>query len=144
MHDVLFTYAREGAETRVWTFTPDKLMSSEAEAIEKVTHMTYAEFGLAIIKGSVTARRALLWVFLKRTEPALRHQQIDFPAGAVEVEFEQHELKAIREQVETNTDLTDLERAEFLKQIDVQILDLMASAEDAAPKAPTSDDVSSD
>jgi hypothetical protein len=137
---MLFKYAAEGAEPRQWTYSPDKLMSSEAEAIEKVTHLTYQEFGMQLLSGSVTARRALLWVMLKRTEPTLRHGQVDFPAGAVELEYEPHELKAIRDKVAEDASLADEDRIAALDQLDTMIGD----AEVAVPKAPASVDATSD
>jgi hypothetical protein len=141
---MLLNYTPPGADKQVFPYDPEKLMSSEAEAIEKVTHLTYSEFGLELIKGSVTARRALLWVLLKRKDPQLRHAQVDFPAGAVELEYEQHELKKIREGVENDADMSDADRVIALKELDQLILDQMASAEEAAPKAPSSDVASSD
>lgn len=128
---MLFKYAPEGADPRQWTYSPDKLMSSEAEAIEKVTHLTYQEFGMRLLSGSVTARRALLWVMLKRTEPTLRYSQVDFPAGAVELEYEAHELAKIREQVEKDATLADEDRMAALDQLDQMIGD----AEVEVPKA---------
>jgi hypothetical protein len=141
---MLVNYTPEGAEKRTWTYSPDKMMASEVEAIEKVTHMTYAEFSIDLVKGSVTARRALLWVLLKRTEPTLRHAQVDFPFAAVEMEYEQHELKQIREGVEGDADMADADRGTVLRELDKLILDQMESAEKSAPKAPTSSADSSD
>lgn len=133
---MLLTYRPEGADERSWTFTPERLLSSEAEAIEKVTKMTYAEFGQALVKGSMTARRALLWVFLKREEPNLRHSQVDIPTGSVSVDYEPHELRAIRDALADNRDLSDEERDAALSALD----ELIADEVDEAPKAPVSDD----
>src|SRR3954471_19535886 len=120
---MLFKYAPEGAEPREWPFNPDKLMSSECEAIEKVTGLTYQEFAVKILDGSVTARRALLWVLLKRTEPTLRHSQVGFPAGAVVVEFEQFELKKMRDAIADDDDMDDGDRVRVLDALDSQIED---------------------
>lgn len=141
---MILKYAPEGAEPRQWTFAPDRLMSSEAEAVEKVTAMTYDEFCMALIKGSRIARRALLWVLLKRTEPTLRHVQVDPQVGAIELEFEAHELRKMRDSIEANADLTDDERAAFLKQLDLEILAQIEDGEAEAPKAPESSGASSD
>jgi len=109
---MILTYAPEGAEPRKWPVEPAKMMTSEAEAIEKVTGMTWDEFGLALVKGSVVARRALLWVMLKRSEPTLRHNQIDPPVGSLTLEYERPELEAMREEVlkstETDEDMREL------------------------------------
>jgi len=137
---VLLIYKPEGATERRWTYAPDKILSSEAEAIEKITGITYEEFGQALIKGSMTARRALLWVLLKREEPTLRHSQVDVPVGAITVDYEQHELKAIRDALADNKDLSDSDRDAALEQLDEMIAGEVAEA----PKAPESDDGSSD
>jgi len=134
-------YKPEGADPRQWTFAPDKLLSSEAEAIEKVTGTTYEEFGQALIKGSVRARRALLWVLLKRDEPTLRHSQVDPATGTMSVDYEPHELQAIRDKLADDTALPDEDRAAALAALD----EMLAGAEvEEAPKAPGNDDASND
>lgn len=137
---MLFKYTPEGATEREWTFSPEKLMASEAEAIEKVTGLTYEEFGQALIKGSVAARRALLWVLLKREDAPLRHSQVDVPVGSVSVDYEKHELQAIRDALESNRDLSDSDRDAALVALD----EMLAGEVEDAPKAPGSDDASSD
>jgi hypothetical protein len=140
---MIFTYKPEGAAERVWNYDPDKLMSSEAEAIEKATRLNFAEFNSDLLKGSVTARRALLWVLLKRTEPTLRHSQVDFPASAVSLDFEASELANMREHIMGSDRLSDEQRTEALEGIEILLLDL--AAEDVeAPKAPESSDASND
>jgi hypothetical protein len=141
---MLFTYRPEGADERAWTYVPDKLMSSEAEAIEKVTGQDFTEFNTALLHGSVTARRALLWVLLKRTEPTLRHSQVDFPAGAVKLDFEAHELTEMREQINGSDRLSDGERAEALDGIALLLMDAGLDEDVEAPKAPGSSAASSD
>jgi hypothetical protein len=120
---VLLIYKPEGADERRWTFSPDQLMSSEAEALENVTGMTYEEIGQALIKGSAKARRALLWVYLKREDPTLRHAQVDPPVGSVGVDYEQHELVAIRDKLAEDTDMSDADRTAALAQLDSLITD---------------------
>ncbi len=120
---MILVYAPEGADERRWTFKPEKLMSSEAEAIEKATHLTYAEFGMELIKGSVTARRALLWVLLKREDAPLRLAQVDPPVGSITVEYEVDELIAMRDGVQQDTSLSDDERAAVLEQLEAEIGD---------------------
>lgn len=136
---MLLTYRPEGADERRWTFTPDRLLSSEAEAIEKVTGLTYEEFGQALIKGSMTARRALLWVLLKREDAPLRYSQVDVPVGAVSVDYELHELKAIRDALAANRDLSDADRDAALATLD----EMIGGEVEEAPKAPVSGDASS-
>lgn len=137
---MLLRYTPEGTDGRTWTFAPEKLMSSEAEAIEKATRMTYAEFGVAILKGSASARRALLWVYLKREEPTLKIGSLDVPVGTITLEYEPHELIQMRAEAERSEDLTDAERKAALEYFDKEIGD----AEVDAPKADLSDDDLSD
>ncbi len=135
---MLLIYKPEGADERRWTFAPDKLLSSEAEAIEKVTEMTYQEFGQALVKGSMRARRALLWVMLKREDPPLRITQVDPPTGSIGVDYEQHELKAIRDALLEDRELSDSDRNQAIAAMD----EMIADGADEAPKAPASGDAS--
>lgn len=129
-----FTFRPEGAEPRTWSFRPERLMSAEAEAIERQTGWTYQEFGERLIKGSVMARRALLWVLLKREDPPLRYSQVDHPAGSMSLDYERAELEAIRAQLAKDTDLPDGQQDEALRALDDMIA---AMPEDAGgPKAP--------
>jgi hypothetical protein len=112
---VIITFRAEGAEDLVWPgFKPDRLMTTEAEAIEKVTGLAFAAWGAALMKGSASAGRALVWVLRKRTDPTLRYRDVDFPIGDLSIGFDEDELAAIRTEVETNRDLTDEQRAEAL------------------------------
>lgn len=72
------TYTPEGAEPQVFEFKPGKLMSPEAEAIERHTGMTYKGFTDALGETSMLATHALLWVFLKRKDPTLKYDAVQF------------------------------------------------------------------
>lgn len=126
------TYRPEGKEPTVWPFEPQKLLSSEAIALEKVTGFTYEEFGQQVLRGSMLARRALLWVYLKRGEPTLRFDQLDPPVEAIELSFDPDELTKIRDEVFKNQDLTDSERYQALEEIDRQLSEVQVEA----PKVP--------
>lgn len=135
---MLLTYTPEGADERTWVYDPSKLMSSEAAAIEKVTEQTYAEFGVALMKGSAGCRRALLWVLLKREEPTLRIAQVDPPTGSLTLEFEAHELISMRDQVAKSSSLNDDERATALSGLD----ELIGDATPAPKAKPSADETS--
>ena len=138
---MFLVYKPEGADERRWTYEPEKLLSSEAEAIERKTGWTYEEFGIQLVKGSTIARRALLWVLLKRDDPTLRHEQIDIPVGVVRTDYNRTELQAIRDAAAKDTDLTDAERDGALEQLEKMLAEL---PEEDAPKAPESDAGSND
>lgn len=89
-----FTYKPDGAEQRKWEWDPDTMLSSEAEEIETVARMPYAEWAEQVDKGSVRALHALLYVFLKRDAPTLRHSQVQFKVN--EVGFEVSDEEGIR------------------------------------------------
>lgn len=85
-------YQPEGSEepTR-WPYNPRKLMSAEREAIEKRTELPFAEFTQAVIKGSSLARRALLWVMLKRDHPTTKFDDVDFAWDELKLEYSKQE-----------------------------------------------------
>jgi hypothetical protein len=110
---MIVTFKYGGEELR-WDFHPARLMSVEAEAIEKVTGLTYAEWGAALLKGSAGSSRALVWVLRKRSEPTLRYRDVDFPIGDLGIDLDAEEKAAVRVELASNTTLTDDERAEAL------------------------------
>jgi hypothetical protein len=67
------TYKPEDQETQRFLYEPGKLRVAETEAIEDRTGMPYGgDFKIALLKGQVRARRALLWTFLRRLHPSIR------------------------------------------------------------------------
>lgn len=60
----------------------DKLMVSEAEAIEKVTGEKMQD---ALSSGTATSMKALVWVAMKRQQPDLAFRDVDFALEDVEV-----------------------------------------------------------
>lgn len=74
-----------------WRYDPRKLMSAEREAIEKHTGMVFAEFTQAVLKGSSTARRSLLWVMLKRDHPTTKYTDVDFAWDELRLEYSRQE-----------------------------------------------------
>jgi len=94
---VKFIYKPEGADAREWDFDPAKLHDVEAIEIEKRTGMTYVEFGQQFMKGSILARKALLFVLLKRTTPTLRWDAVQFTVGEIDVDFDTDEKAQIVE-----------------------------------------------
>lgn len=113
------TYTPEGAEPQVFEFKPKKLMSPEAEAIERHTGMTYKQFADAIGETSMLATHALLWVFLKRKDPTLKYDQVQFCLEEIEFDLDDDETtEAVVELQRRQADrpLTD-DEAEALQQL---------------------------
>ena len=99
---------------RRFTFKPNKLMSVEAEAIEDATDWTFTEFGEKFLKGSMKAKRAALWVLLKREFPALKFRDLSFSPEEIEVDFDEDEAAAIREALADDPDVDEEQRAAVL------------------------------
>jgi hypothetical protein len=58
-------------------FDVDKLTFAEGRALERVTGSTVAEFFDVLVKGSLTALQALVWVACKRDQPTLTFADLD-------------------------------------------------------------------
>lgn len=131
---MFLVYRPDGGDEQVWVFDPNKLLAVEAEAVEKRTGWDWADFGQHLVKGSVTARRALLWTFLRRAHRTLRYEDVTFAVGEVTLEFDVEELGNARAAVEAADYDSDAERTAALAAIDEQI----AEARAAPGKAPAS------
>jgi hypothetical protein len=121
---MIVTYKPADADEQQWTFTPRKFPSHEAEAIENVTGWTWDEFAGQVMKGSVRARRALLWILLRRQHPIIKFADIAFNTDELELEMDLDELTAMRVELDKITDEQVREMA--LRQIDEQIAEAQA------------------
>ncbi len=130
-----FSYTPEGAEPRSWDFDPNRLMSPEAEAIERHTGMTFEEWGTQVGKGSMTALHGLLYVLLKRSDPTLRYDAVSFCLAEVDFVLDDDETRQAIATLEAKDDLTEAEQAALVA---------LREAVDEAPKAPVLAPVSSD
>lgn len=80
-------YAPDEGDAQAWDFDPLRMLTTEAEAIETVTGLTYIQFGEALENGSMKAFRALVWTLRKRHgEAELHYRDVDFPIGALTFE----------------------------------------------------------
>lgn len=122
---MILTFTPDEGEKQEWRFRGDKLMTTEAEAVEKVTGMSYAEFGERLLQGNPTARRAVVWVLRKRTEPTLRFGEVDFPMGALQLDFEDEEKAEMREAILADRKFSVAEKREALAELgfDDEIVD---------------------
>lgn len=87
----LFVYKPEGVEPRKWPWAPNKLLSPEAEVIERRTGMHFSDWSDAVTEGSMTALHGLLYVLLKREEPTLKWEQVVFSMSEVDFELDDEE-----------------------------------------------------
>jgi hypothetical protein len=73
------TFQPEGADPQTWSYQWSKLLSPECIAMEQATGMDYAtELVPALVRGNMTALTALLWIHLRRDQPDLRFDQVQF------------------------------------------------------------------
>jgi hypothetical protein len=128
-------------EKREFTFKPDEMPSVEADAIERVTGWTWDELGEKFLMGSQKAMRAVLWVFLKRDDPALKFKDLDgLKTGQMSRDFDATELAAMKDNLDRKRDSMDEAQIEAIESMLEQYqFDRIAAAEAAAeaddPKA---------
>lgn len=75
------TYAPDGGDPQQFEFDPENPLNLEAEAVENVGGEAWEDWGLFLLRlgnGNARARRALLWVLLRRTNPQLRFADLVF------------------------------------------------------------------
>lgn len=127
-----FVYKPEGAEPKRWEFEPTKLMSPEAEAIERHTGMTYQQWTQAVRDGSMLALHGLLYVMLKRTEPTLKWESVQFCLDSVDFELDDDE---------TSDTIANLEKTAGERELgpaEASLLETLKAGQPEAPKEPVS------
>ena len=133
----------ENLGTYEWpSFKPNKIMSTEAEAIEGVTQMTFVQWGQALLNGNALCGRALVWVLLKRQNPNLRFKHVDFPIDELSVELDDEEKAKIRAELRTNDDLSDEDKKQIMLALgedDLDQLDFEPASPGNSPSAAESD-----
>ncbi|MEV0183807.1 hypothetical protein AB0I54_31665 [Streptomyces sp. NPDC050625] len=115
---MIIVYAPEDGQTHRWDLKTARILATEAEAVERVTDLDWATARSKVVKGSMLALRAIAWVLLKRSQPALRYTQFDPAAGELGFEYDADERAVIRANIETDEDLTEEERAGILAELD--------------------------
>jgi hypothetical protein len=102
--------------------------SIEAEAIEDAMGQPYAVAVGKLLAGWLGARRAFMWVMLRRANPALRLEQVRFAVNEVWDEPDEEELERARQrlpELEASDDPTD-------QAVAARIRETLASLDDAA------------
>lgn len=89
-------YAPADGEKHEWIWKPREAPSFEAEDLEEATGWDFPEFLQRFLAGSTRARRALLWVLLRREHPRLRFDQVAFTMGELADEYDDDEVAAAR------------------------------------------------
>lgn len=131
---MLFTYQPADGPAERWTYKPQKLRVSEAEALEKRTGWDFQEFQEHLLQGSVRARRALLWMYRRRVHHTIRFEDVDFAMDEVTLEMDREELLELREKIATSPFESSTARDRAMAMVDEQI----ESAEEPEGKADAS------
>lgn len=103
-------YAPEDGDKREWDVKLYRVLTSEAEALEKVTGLDLALFSPRLMGGNPTAKRGLLWLLLRREDPSTRYANVDFPVGDLTVEMDDEEKAGFKATIMRAPGLTDDER----------------------------------
>jgi hypothetical protein len=115
---VYLVYQPEGSEEpKRWPYNPRKLMSAEREVIERRCEMVFADFTKAVIQGSSLARRALLWVFLKRDHPTMKWDDVDFAWDELRLEYSRQEFDQMIEDARNSETLSGDQREAVLTSL---------------------------
>jgi hypothetical protein len=117
---LILIYAPEGGERRTWNLKEVRFMATEAEAVERATGMEWQEAKARVIKGSMVALRAVVWVLVKRDEPALRYGAFDPAEHEIGVDLDAEEWGVLREELANSDDMSDEQKALMLAQLDAE------------------------
>ncbi len=130
------SYHPEGSEQpTIFKYEPKRLMSAEREMLEKRTGLTYEKFHQNLLEGSSTCRRALLFMFLKRTAPGTRYEDVDFAWGECDLGLYKHEIEEFIAKVPETNGLSESEKERALAELNDQLAE--APEDDDSGKAPS-------
>jgi hypothetical protein len=139
---VIVTYVPAGAEPRQWTFRPLDISSREAELVEDYTGRTYTSWSEAFYAGSVKAQRIGLWLLLRRDDPTLPLELVDYQLTELRVAWDSDgETEELRRHITDTPFLDEGERAKMLAQfpdpepVDDEVDEDADDPKDTAPAA---------
>jgi hypothetical protein len=119
---VFVTLSQEGNSPQMWEFDPTKVRASQGEMVEKRYGQPWDVFLRDLIKGSMLARRVLLWHLMRLAHHTLRYEDTpDFYSSELTVEYSRAELESMRATAETSKALTEDERSQALAVLDDEI-----------------------
>jgi hypothetical protein len=108
---MLVIYEPVDGERQEFEYHPNELLSFDSEAIEDVggpTWADYEEFGERLSSGNLKARRAILWIMLRRQNPKLRFSDLVVRVDEVNIDADADDLRTYLKR----DNLTEAERAE--------------------------------
>lgn len=130
---MIVTYAPSEGERREWEYKSADLPSGEAEDIEDAVGITFEEWQASLLQGGAKARRALLWVLLKREQPGLKFGDVSFRLGELGVDFDRDEQDQLLVEMNKNPNVSE-EQAAAVRRVLGRDGEEAASADGAAGK----------
>jgi hypothetical protein len=134
---VYLVYKPDGQPEQRWHYEPGRLHSGEMLLVEKASGFRYgAEFKQELMLGSTLARKALLWVMLRRTHQAIKLADVDFYDEQLQLIQDKDEIAAelaAMESEERPEGMSDAQWSAGLALLRRQL----SEAPDAPGKAPT-------
>lgn len=106
-------------------FKPGKMSTTDAEDIEKVTGMTFVQWGQALMNGSTICGRALVWTLLRKQNRGLRFREVEFAIDELSIELDDEEKGRLRDELMKNDDLSDEDRKEIIEALGATDLDAL-------------------
>lgn len=110
------TYAPDGADPRTWVVKLNKLPSSDAIDLERVTGSTWSQYKRDLDNGSVRAMQALLWLHLRRDAPNLEVDQVVFCDDDYRVELDDDQVRTYLDYLLGLPDDEQAERADAIAE----------------------------
>lgn len=117
---------RDGAP-QLWDLATIRFLTSEAETLERTTSIDWGDLcsrRLLVVKKSPTARRAICWVLLKRSVPALRYAAFDPAVTEIDVKLGADDVTELLGEMESELAagrITEEEAEEGARDLDVLI-----------------------
>jgi hypothetical protein len=107
---MILRYRPDDGPAVEFDFRPGDLESPDAEALEDVggsAWTTFEEFEAMFFRGHQRARRALLWMFLRRTKPSLKFADLRYRLEQIDVDYSDGERARILEVMLADPNLDD-------------------------------------
>jgi hypothetical protein len=139
---LFITFKPENNDPQMWEFDPKRVRASQAEMVEKRYGQPWDTFLRDLIKGSMLARRVLLWHLTRLTHHTLRYEDTpDFYAEELLVEFSRAELETMRAEAEKSTALSDEDRPVALAALDAEIAKAPTGVDEGKAPSPSGSSV---
>lgn len=132
---MLIKYRPDKGPAREFDFIPGELEPHDSDALEVLggdSWGTFEEFGAMFFRGSSRARRAALWIFLRREQPRLKFNDLKVRINQIDVDYSATERAAILAVMLADPNLDEEQREALAKTVTE---DLVSDADQALSEA---------